>query len=211
MKRVLVAYVSNAGSTAEVAEFVGRELRQSGDAGLVVEVLPVRSVKGLGIYDAVIVGGPMTVGWDRAARRFLRDNQTALQRVPVALFLTALSLTVTPESGHGPVPLFLDPSLAKPPRHAGRVSLHEGFTTIRYYLDPVLRSAPTIEPVGVAFFGGSLDYGTLNVLKRLFVQAVIRAKAGDFRNWEAIRAWTSEVRPRLLAAEQPVLMASGAS
>ncbi len=210
MTRVLVAYVSNAGSTAEVAEFVGRELSQDDRDELTVDVLPTSGARALDAYDAVVLGGPMSIGWDRQAMKFLRDNQQALRRVPVALFLTALSLTVTPESGVDSVPVFLDPLLAKPPHRAGKLSLHEGFTTVRYYLDPVLKSVPSVVPASVAFFGGKLDYARLSLPKRLFVRFVIRAEAGDFRNWEAIRAWTSELRPRLLKAEQPVLVASGA-
>jgi menaquinone-dependent protoporphyrinogen oxidase len=198
MERVLVAYVTNAGSTAEVAELIGRELGQSGPDGPAVDVLPIKRVRSLELYDAVVVGGPMTIGWHREAQRFLKDNERALQRVPVALFLTALSLTVTPESAVGSVPVFVDPSLAKPPRRSGRLSLHEGFTTVRHYLEPVLKKAPSVVPVSIAFFGGKLDYARLSLPKRLFVQVVIRGKAGDFRDWEAIRAWTSELRPRLL-------------
>lgn len=209
MKKILVAYVTNAGSTAEVAQLVGGELGRSDPDGLEVDVLPVKSVRDPGSYDAVIVGGPMAIGWDREARKFLRDNQRALRQVPVALFLTALSLTVTPETGVDSVPVFVDPSLARPPHHAGKLSLHEGFTTVRYYLGPVLKGAPSIAPIGVGFFGGKLDYGRLSLPKRLFVRFVIRASEGDFRNWEAIRAWTSELRPRLLRAERPVLVASG--
>jgi menaquinone-dependent protoporphyrinogen IX oxidase len=201
----------NAGSTAEVAEFVGRELGQSGQAGLKVDVLPVKGLRDLGVYDAVVVGGPMTVGWHREARKFLRDNQSTLRRVPVALFLTALSLTVAPESGLDSVPVFVDPSLAKPARHAAKLSFHEGFTTVRSYLDPVLKQAPSIVPVSVAFFAGKLDYGKLNLLKRLFVRVVIGGTAGDRRNWDAIRAWTSELRPRLLKAERIALGSSSSS
>ena len=204
MTRVLVAYVTNAGSTAEVAEFVGRELGQAVQAAPKIDVLPLKSVRDLGIYCAVVMGGPMTIGWHREAQRFLQDNQPTLRRVPVACFLTALSLTTTPESGIGSVPVFIDPSLAKPARHAGRLSFHERFTTVRSYLDPVLRKAPAIAPVGVAFFAGKLDYGKLNLLQRLFVRVVIGARAGDFRNWEAIRTWTAQVSPWLLKAEQPV-------
>jgi menaquinone-dependent protoporphyrinogen oxidase len=200
MTRVLVACVTNAGSTAEVAEFIGNEL---GRAGLDVDVVPVKGLKEVGAYDAVVVGGPMAIGWDREAVKFLRANERTLRKVPVALFLTALSLTVTPESDLDSVPVFLDPSLAKPARRPGKLSFHEGFTTVRSYLDPVLKEVPSIAPVSVAFLAGKLDYGRLNPLKRLFVRVVIGGKAGDYRNWDAIRAWTSELCPHLLKAEQP--------
>lgn len=205
MTRVLVTYVTNAGSTAEVAEFVGRELGKHDPLGLKVDVLSVKSVMDIDAYDAVVIGGPMALGWHREAQKFLRDNQPALQRIPVACFLTALSLTVTPESGLDSVPVFVDPSLGKPARHVGTLSLHERFTTISSYLGPVLKQAPGVAPVSVAFFAGKLDYGKLNLLSRLFVRVVVGASAGDLRNWDAIRAWTSELRSRLLRDEQRAL------
>jgi menaquinone-dependent protoporphyrinogen oxidase len=64
MKQVLVTYATMAGSTAEVAKVIGEELEKS---GLQVEVLPINQVHDLGGYDGVIVGGPMIMGWHRAA------------------------------------------------------------------------------------------------------------------------------------------------
>ncbi|HLA97916.1 MAG TPA: flavodoxin domain-containing protein, partial [Anaerolineales bacterium] len=94
MKKILVTYATMAGSTAEVAQVVGEEIARSGAQ---VDVLPLTKVKGLEAYDGVVVGGPMIMGWHRAALRFLRANRRAFQRIPLAVFVMAMSLTQTGE------------------------------------------------------------------------------------------------------------------
>ncbi|MGB7539540.1 MAG: flavodoxin domain-containing protein [Anaerolineales bacterium] len=48
------------------------------------------------------------------------------------------------------------------------------------------------EPVAEGFFGGLMDYGKLSFLE----QTILRAKKtpeGDFRDWDAIRAWAKQI------------------
>jgi len=92
MKRVLVAYATMAGSTAEVARVVGEEIAKSGAQ---VDVAPLDDVKDLEAYDGVVVGGPMIMGWHRGARGFLQKQRATFQRIPLAVFITAMSLTET--------------------------------------------------------------------------------------------------------------------
>jgi menaquinone-dependent protoporphyrinogen oxidase len=194
--RVLVAYTSNAGSTAEVAEFVARELRSE---EVSVEVRRVGEVTDAGAYGAVVVGGPMMMGWHAEAVSFLEQHQQELSQVPVACFMTALSLTQTPD-GTDDLPVFVDPALAKPPKDSARLSYKERFATTSSYLQPILEKAPKVRPVSVAFFGGKLDFGKLNLFQRAFVGLVVGARQGDFRNWTAIRSWTRGLQPLLLAS-----------
>jgi menaquinone-dependent protoporphyrinogen oxidase len=193
MKQILIAYATKSGSTAEVAECIGKELNQDGAQ---VEVHPIKDVDDIGAYDAVIVGGPMIMGWHREAVQFMQKNQSALSRVPVACFLTALSLTET-EAGFDSIPVYQDPSLAKPPKNAGKLSFKEGYATVASYLRPVLDKAPQVKPVSAAFFAGKLDYSRLDLLSRLFVQVIIGARPGDYRNWDIIRAWAASLRRML--------------
>jgi menaquinone-dependent protoporphyrinogen oxidase len=55
----LIAYATRAGSTAEVAVFIGERLSER---GLAVDVGPVQHLSSLEGYDAVIVGSAIRVG-----------------------------------------------------------------------------------------------------------------------------------------------------
>ena len=66
MKKVLIAYATRSGTTAEVARTIGEEIEKTGTQ---VDVLSVDKVNGLESYDAVVLGAPMILGWHRAALR----------------------------------------------------------------------------------------------------------------------------------------------
>jgi len=193
-KKLLVAYSTNSGSTAQVATAVGEVLAQNGTA---VDVRPIKEIGAVAGYDAVVVGGPMILGWHREARAFLKRHKAALSQVPVAYFMTALSLTDTGETGLNGVPVYQDPRLAQPPKNPDKLGFKERFATVESYLGPALKSAPQVKPVSVAFFKGKLEYTKLNILQQLFVMLVIGATPGDFRDWEAIRAWAAGLQPLL--------------
>ena len=193
--KILVAYATLSGSTAEVAEAIGETL---GQEGAQVDVHPIKDVENLSAYRAVVVGGPMIMGWHREAKKFLKKHQGALSQMPVALFFTAINLTKTTDTNLDTVPVYQDPRAAKPPKDESNLSFRENYATVASYLGPVLKKTPQVKPVGVGFFGGKLDYGALNIFQMLFVMLIIQARPGDFRNWEAIRAWAASLRPALL-------------
>ncbi|MEJ3748930.1 flavodoxin domain-containing protein [Actinomycetes bacterium KLBMP 9797] len=81
---VLVAYGSNGGSTAEIAEWIGGELR---DAGLAAEVRPAGEVRDVTRYEAFVLGGAIyATGWHVDARRFGHRFAAALAGRPVWIF-----------------------------------------------------------------------------------------------------------------------------
>jgi menaquinone-dependent protoporphyrinogen IX oxidase len=186
--KVLVAYTSNAGSTGEVAEAVARELRKAGTA---VEVRCLEEIEDLSAYEAVVVGGPMIMGWHREAVKFLKKHQGALSRIPVAYFFTAMSLTSTGDTHLNGVPVHIDSNLPKDAKNAARLSFRERYATVERYLGPVLRAAPQVRPVSAGFFGGKLDYSRLKLLQMLFVMLIIQVQPGDRRNWPAVQEWAA--------------------
>jgi menaquinone-dependent protoporphyrinogen oxidase len=188
MKKVLVAFATSAGSTREVAQAVAEEI---GKSGLQVDLVPVGEVRSLKGYDGVVVGGPMIMGWHRAARGFLKRHRRALREIPLALFATAMSLTETGETSLSGVPLYIDETLPQPPKQKGRLSLRERYATPANYVRPMLSATHPTKPVSIAFFGGRLDYGRLKWWEVLFAMVIIRARAGERRNWPAIRAWAA--------------------
>jgi len=186
MSKILVAYATNAGSTAEVAAAVAETLTQTGHAAA---ALPMDQVNDLSAYDAVVAGAPMIFGWQAAARRFVRRNQAELSCKKVAYFACAMRLTRVPGEVLPAVQLTLDPNLTAEPAKPGSLSLKERFTTLSYYLKPMVAAAPRVQPVDVAFFGGSLDMRKLKWWQAAFVMVVVQATPGDYRDWDAIRAW----------------------
>ncbi|MGW8225830.1 MAG: flavodoxin domain-containing protein [Anaerolineales bacterium] len=197
MKKILVAYATMAGSTAEVAGAVAEEISKS---GVQVEVLPISEVGDLRVYDGIVVGAPMIMGWHRQAKQFLKKHRIALQQVPLAVFVLAISLTETGEMNLEGVEVTIDENLPKPPEKAGKLSFQERYAQLSKYLNPILRSVRPVQPVGIGVFGGRLEYGRLKWWAVLFVMLVIKAPAGDRRNWAAIRAWAAGL-PALMQIE----------
>jgi menaquinone-dependent protoporphyrinogen oxidase len=82
--KLLVAYASKYGSTAEIAEVIGRELRKRSQE---VEVKPVAEVDNPAEYDGFVIGSALYAGgWLKPAAKFLRANQELLAARPVWLF-----------------------------------------------------------------------------------------------------------------------------
>ncbi|MFI8071669.1 flavodoxin domain-containing protein [Streptomyces sp. NPDC086033] len=82
--KVLVAYGTTNGSTAQIAEAIADVLRKD---GLTVDVLPARSVTSVSPYDAVVVGGGLYTGrWHKDARRFVRRHGRTLAERPLWFF-----------------------------------------------------------------------------------------------------------------------------
>jgi menaquinone-dependent protoporphyrinogen oxidase len=179
-----------AGSTAEVAQAVGEEIVKG---GIQVDVLPLDEVRDLQAYDGVVVGGPMIMGWHRSALRFLKKHREAFRQKPLAVFVTALSLTQTGETSVGGVSVTVDEKLPKPPAVEGRLNFRERYARLSHYLEPVLGAIRPAKPASLGVFGGRLEYGRLKWWAVLFVMLVIQAPAGERRNWPAIRAWAAGI------------------
>jgi menaquinone-dependent protoporphyrinogen oxidase len=165
--RILVAYATRYGSTAEVAEAIGEELRK---AGITVDVQPVGEVQDLSPYRAAVIGSPIYMGkWLPESQVFIEKNQQYLRTIPVAYF--AVGLTV---ADGGP------DILRKAEASMDQVRM-------------------LVNPVEIGIFPGKLESSRLSFTDRTIV-TMIRAKTGDFRDWEAIRSWVEVVRSKIAPA-----------
>ena len=184
--RVLLVCATRHGSTSEVADAIAEELRTAGHH---VDQRPAAEAPGPAGYDAVVVGGPMIMGWHRQATRYVAKHRQELEPLPTALFITAASLTETGVTGVQGVPIVKDPWLAKAPRDAAKLRRKERYALPQHYLGDVLKKVAPLRPRSVAFFAGSLDLTTMNIFEKAFVLLVVGATPGDGRNWKAIREW----------------------
>jgi menaquinone-dependent protoporphyrinogen IX oxidase len=179
-----------AGSTAEVAGAIG-EVLEARD--LQVDVLLLADVESLDDYDGVVVGGPMILGWHRAALRFLRKNRKVFERTPLGLFIMAMNLTQTTEMNINGINIEVDENLFKPPKNEGRLSYKERYATLKNYLRPILKATRPYKPASVAMFAGRMEYGRLPWWAVIFAMVIVQAQAGDRRDWEAIRSWAATI------------------
>ena len=130
----------------------------------------------------------MIMGWRREALGFLRKHREVWRRVPLAVFVTCISLTRMDDMTVGGAPVYVDEKLPKPPAQPGRLSFRERYARLSNYLRPILAAA---RPASIGVFGGRLDYGRLPWWAVFFAMVIIQAPAGDRRNWTAIRFWAA--------------------
>lgn len=83
-ERVLIAYATFTGSTAEVAAVIGEELEKR---GFVVDVKPMSDTPTLESYDRVLLGSAVQYAkWLPDAMAYLKTHQQELKALPVAVF-----------------------------------------------------------------------------------------------------------------------------
>jgi menaquinone-dependent protoporphyrinogen oxidase len=97
MARILVAYATKKGSTAEIAQAIAKELHAAGHTADAVEIAKVASPQG---YDAVVIGGPLYVGRiDGSIGKFVKRHAAMLGTVPVAGFVVCLAAAAKDPEG----------------------------------------------------------------------------------------------------------------
>ncbi len=111
--------------------------------------------------------------------------------MPLAVFVTAMSLTRTSTSEVGGVPLCIDDALPKAPQRPDRLSFRERYARVENYASPIMKAVRPAKPVSIAFFGGRLEYGRLPWWAVVFAMLIIQAPAGNKHNWPFIRSWAA--------------------
>jgi menaquinone-dependent protoporphyrinogen IX oxidase len=188
--KVLVAYATNAGSTVEVAEAVGKTLAAGGKD---VDVKDIGSLGDISGYDAFVFAAPMIIGWHKGMRDYLKANQAALKDKPVAYLITLLNMVKTGEESFKGVPVFWDPTHGAAPANAAKLNRTEQHGSIQHLVGDLLEDVSGITPVSVGLFGGALDMSKLNLFGKLFIRLIIRYEEGDYRNWDAINEWAGSL------------------
>jgi menaquinone-dependent protoporphyrinogen IX oxidase len=166
-----------------------------------VDVKRLEEVDSLESYNAVVIGAPMIFGWHRGAKKFIKKHEDSLSRLKAAYFITAMNLTQTDEASLDGIPLSVDPVVAKPVKRAGHLSFKERYSLPANYLRPILKSAPRVKPVAVAFFGGKLAMYKMKWWQVLFVLIFIQTQQGGSHNMPFIREWAAGLRDHLMQVD----------
>ncbi|MFH1689772.1 MAG: flavodoxin domain-containing protein [Candidatus Eisenbacteria bacterium] len=170
--KILVAYASWAGTTADVAAAIASRLGDDGTA----DVRPAGEVADLSSYSGVVLGAAIRAGRPhRDARAFVARHCSRLAQLPVACFVVCLTMKDdTPENRQ----------------------------KARSFIDPVLNACPDMHPVDVGLFAGAVPAGREALAKLPIMQRIIlgamKSTAGDFRDWPTIDAWADGLRGRLV-------------
>ena len=169
--KILVTYASRAGSTAEIAETIGKTLRQDGAR---VDVLPVKDVQDISPYRAVIVGSPIRSSkWLPEAMQFVQAHRSELARKPFATFTVSITLAMSKGDQY-------------------RQAVTSWTAPVRALVKPLSEG---LFPGLLDFTKLPLTFDTLKL--RLVVALGIFPK-DDRRDWNAIRAWAESLRPLLM-------------
>jgi len=140
--KLLVAYASKYGSTAEIAKVIGDELRKRRHE---VEVKSIDDVDSLMGYNGYVIGSAVYAGgWMKSAARFLRSNQKVLAGHPAWLFSSG-------PTGHG------DPN-----------EILDGWT----FPENLKTVMEKISPKDVILFHGKIDPDRLSPTERMIVKSV---------------------------------------
>jgi menaquinone-dependent protoporphyrinogen oxidase len=166
--RVLVAYASKHGSTAEIAATVADGLRR---AGCAADLLPVTEVRSIDPYDAVVIGSAVyAMRWRPDALAFVERHRDALVARAVWLFSS------------GPLDHSAETEALDPIKHVRNVAARVGAR-------------------GHAWFGGALAPDASGIVERLMVRS---GAAGDYRDFDEVRAWAGGIGEALVAPGEPL-------
>lgn len=161
---ILVAYATRAGSTQEIAEYIGQVLR---DTGATVDVRNVKQIQNISGYDTIVLGSAIRNSRVMPeAANFLARFRKQLAAIDIAYFIVCLTMAEDTPENRQEADSFLKPLCNfKQPISKGLFAGAVNHARLEWIWRFLLRN--------------SKDTGAL--------------KEADYRNWSAIEAWAKDL------------------
>lgn len=172
---VLIAYCSRSGSTAEVAEEIGRAIT---DAGAAVTVMPMAEVQSIAYHQPVILGSALYAGrFAKEAHQFFARFKQELENIRPWVFVL------------GPT--------ENDPKHFAMADEQARKELAKF---PWLHPAD-VRVFGGKFDPRHLNLSfPFNLVMKFPGNPMSRMPASDLRNWDWIRSWAKAIAEHLTAA-----------
>ena len=168
--RILVTYASRTGSTAEIANAIGKTLSESGAQ---VDVIPMGDVKDLSMYRSVVAGSAIRSSkWLPEAVQFIQTHRSTLAQKRFAMFTVCITMAMKNAENY-------------------RSGVMGWIAPVRALVKPVSEGL---------FAGrldfSKLPFSRDTLLFRIAVALGIFPR-GDHRDWNAVRTWAEGLKPAL--------------
>jgi len=119
-------------------------------------------------YDAVLVGSGVRAGsWHKNVKQWVAENADALKSGKVAFYTTCLTMAAEPDKA----------------------------AEVRAYTDALI-AGTGVEPVDVGLFAGWYEPKQFSFVERTILK-MMKSPEGDFRDWDAVDAWTRDMAVQL--------------
>lgn len=170
-RKILVTYASQTGSTAGVAEAIGKIMLENGAQ---VDVLPMAETSHIKPYWAIVAGSAIqNKQWLPEAMQFMQKHQAELIQKPFAIF--AVCMTLAMRDGE---------------RYRPQVS--DWLAPVRTLAEPISEGifAGILDIDKIPSLGDRLKF-RLSILFGVWSE-------GDHRDWNAINKWAVDLYPQLI-------------
>ena len=169
--KILVTYASCTGSTAEIAQAIGKTLAESGAQ---VDVRPMQEVHDLVPYSAVVAGSAIRKSkWLPEAAQFIQTHRAELAQKRFAEFTVCITLAMS--------------------------NTEQYRSVVAQWVAPVRALVtPLSEGFFAGMLDFSKLPVNLDTLQLRLAVALHIFPRDDRRDWDAVRAWAESIRPMLL-------------
>lgn len=173
-KSILILYATFHGSTAQIAEFMAKKLNKGGST---VSVKSINDDVDFSSYYGIIMDAPIHRGkWMAEAIAFVNKYRKKLDQLPFACFYTCMSKAKQPPS-------------------------EDTIEELAAYQTAIIDLFPNLSPSHIGSFAGMLDYDKCSFFTKLVMWLIMSKnglKAGDYRDWQAIESWLSEIKKNVV-------------